>query len=292
MTGLPWIECPTPPDQPADGECWFCGAAITGPDAVKRAAEHIFPRWLLKLRGVRKLPFTVAHTATDESILDARPMVLDSFVAGRVCENCNSRWMSNLEVAVRDDLVALSGGEAQLASLADGQRDALAHWATKTAFAAQSVALGPKLIPTAHRRAVCSGNVEGVHVVARLSAAELGLSVFGTQKWKVPHPPAARQTVVDLVSRSYKVVLTVGHLVLAVCFWPEPSWPLAVSRRDHTPLWPRDRVWMAYGYSPARRHGVPPNTHVETVDMVVGTIVPHPGSGWECVPVMPHDFRG
>jgi hypothetical protein len=55
---------------------------------------------------------------------------------------------------------------------------------------------------------------------------DLGMNVSASQDWKVPHPPRARQAVIDAIGRSYKIVITVGRLVLAVCYWPEPTWPL------------------------------------------------------------------
>lgn len=273
-----WIVCPTPQDEPATQACWFCGAALVGAGAARRAREHVFARWLLRELGAQKHPFSVSwNDAYERDVLDQRTMVLDAFVAGRVCGRCNNGWMSRLEDAVRDDLVALARGSRDLGALDDRALEVLAKWAVKTAYAAQSVALGPKLVPADHRRALCAGDLGAVRVVGRLSTVHLGLTTYGMQRWQIAYPGAARAEVVDAVARSYKVVLTVGRLVLAVCYWPEPAWPMAISRRSHVAIWPLHGVWRTYEHA-IDRHGVAPDTSTEVIDMVVGTIVAHPAS--------------
>jgi hypothetical protein len=73
------------------------------------------------------------------------------------------------------------------------------------------------------------------------------------------------------------VVLTVGRLVLAICSWPEPEWPIVISRASHVAIWPSDDSWLSYGYA-TDSHGVAPDVMTEMIDMVVGTIVAHPAS--------------
>jgi len=271
-----WIVCPTPEDEPAEQACWFCGAALVGPGASRRAREHVFAQWLLRELGAQKHSFSVSWNDTHEqNVLDQRTMVLDAFVAGRVCDRCNNGWMSRLEDAVRNDLTALADGTRRLEDLTEQASGVLARWAVKTAFAAQSVALGPKLVPTRHRRALCAGDLGGVRVVGRLSSVDLGLSTYGMQRWQVSYPPGARAQVIDAVAQSYKVILTVGRLVLAVCHWPDPTWPMVISRRSHLAVWPADGTWRTYAYA-TDRHGVVPDASTEIIDMVVGTIVAHP----------------
>ena len=291
----PWIVCPTPPDEPAAQACWFCGAALVGAGAVRRAREHVFARWLLRELGAQKHAFSVSwNDAHERNVLDQRNMVLDAFVTGRVCERCNTGWMSRLEDAVRDDLAGLAHGTRDLGALDEPALEVLAKWAVKTAYAAQSVALGPKLVPAGHRGAMCAGDLGAARVVGRLSPVNLGLTTYGAQRWQIAYPRAARAEVVDAVAQSYKVVLTVGRLVLAVCFWPEPTWPMAISRRSHIAIWPppglyerRPRgVWRTYEHA-TDRHGVPPDAVTEVIDMVVGTIVAHPTSADRYAPLVP-----
>lgn len=221
--------CPTPEDEPPEQACWFCGAALIGVGARRKAREHVFARWLLRELCAQKHSFSVSwNDAHEQNVLDRRTMVLDAFVAGRVCDRCNNGWMSRLEDAVQEDLIALAHGTQRLEDLDQRALEVLARWTVKTAFAAQCVALGPKLIPARHRRALCAGELGDLRVVGRLSTVDLGLNTYGMQRWQISYPPHSRGQVVDAVSRSYKVVLTVGRLVLAVCYWPEPAWPLLI----------------------------------------------------------------
>ena len=286
-----WIVCPTPQDEPAAQACWFCGAALVGAGAARRAREHVFARWLLREFDAQKHPFSVSwNDAYEQDVLEQRTMVLDAFVAGRVCARCNNGWMSRLEDAVRDDLVALARGSRDLGALDDRALEVLAKWAVKTAYAAQSVALGPKLVPADHRRALCAGDLGVVRVVGRLSAVNLGLTTYGMQRWQIAYPGATRAEVVDAVAQSYKVVLTVGRLVLAVCYWPEPTWPMAISRQSHVAIWPPQGAWRTYEHA-TDRHGVAPDTATEVIDMVVGTIVAHPASADRYAPPVVDDRR-
>jgi hypothetical protein len=123
----PWIVCPTPEDEPAAQACWFCGAALVGAGAARRAREHVFARWLLRELGAQKHPFRVSwNDAHERNVLDQRTMVLDAFVAGSVCGRCNNGWMSRLEDAVRDDLAAVAHGSRHLGALDDDALEVLA----------------------------------------------------------------------------------------------------------------------------------------------------------------------
>jgi hypothetical protein len=272
-----WIVCPTPADDIARGSCWFCGEPLRG-SQKRRAREHIFARWLLREFDAQKNSFCVAWTdSLEREVLAERSMVLQAYVAGRVCASCNHGWMSQLESAVREDLLALGRGLRAIQELDQAALNQLARWAAKTAFAAQSVALGPKLVPAAHRRALVEGDLGRLRVVGRISPVDLGLNTYGTQRWQVEYPPRARGEVIDAVARSYKVVLTVGRLVLAVCSWPEQTWPMAISRDSNVVVWPTDDSWPLYGYA-TDRHGVAPSALTEMIDMVVGTIIAYSAS--------------
>jgi alkylhydroperoxidase family enzyme len=272
-----WIVCPTPVDDFSREVCWFCGALLKG-SVARRACEHVFARWLLREFDAHRHSFHLTWTdSLERNVLDQRSMVLDAYVAGRVCGSCNHGWMSQLEGDAREDVSKLGRGLRTIEELDVASLGVLARWAAKTAFASQSVALGPKLVPEAHRRALCEGDLGSLRIVGRVSPVDLGLSTYGTQRWRITYPPRARTEVVDAVARSYKVVLTAGRLVLAVCSWPEPAWPMAISRASHVAIWPADASWLSYGYA-TDRHGVAPDAVTEMVDMVVGTIVAHPAS--------------
>jgi hypothetical protein len=261
--------------------CLFCGNELSG----ARSREHVFPQWLLRGRGALNSAFRLAWTsASDEQVLGARDFPLRSFVAGRVCRHCNNGWMSALEQKAREFLPGLTEAQHPLASLSRGDREVLARWATKTAFVARSADLAPHLVDPAHANMLSGGGMPPVHVVARQAPVELNLGSYATQQWLVSYPTTERSAVEDLVGRSHKTVLLLGRLLVAVCFWPDASWPIVISRKSHHALWPCDGSWLTYGYA-TDRHGVPPTRETEMIDMVVGTRVAHPASQGEFVPV-------
>jgi hypothetical protein len=182
--------------------------------------------------------------------------------------------MSRLEVEVRDELLALASGDRVLRDLDREQGAGIARWATKTAIAARSADLGPKVVGPDQGRTLAAGEMPPVWVVARQSVP-MGLSWYSTQRWAVTYVADRRAEVTELIGRSYKTVLTVGALVLCVCYWPDPRWPLLISDISHRMLWSPTNDWLTYPYA-TDRHGATPSRETETIDMVVGTRVVHP----------------
>jgi hypothetical protein len=271
--------------QEVDGSlCVFCGVELSR----ARSREHVFPQWLLRDRGAFDSPFQLNWTsATGEQVLGKRDFPLRSFVAGRVCRHCNNGWMSALEQKVRAFLPGLIEADRAVTDLSKADQEILARWATKTAFVSRSADLAPHLVDPDHARMLVTGDMPPVHVIARQTPVELGLGSYATQRWLVYYPTAERSAVEDLIGRSHKTVLLLGRLLIAVCFWPDASWPIIISRRSHRALWPSDGSWLTYGYA-TDRHGVPSTTETELIDMVVGTRVAHPASQAEFVPVASH----
>jgi len=81
--------------------------------------------------------------------------------------------MSRLEAAVQLDLTALARGGRRLDDLDNRALGIVARWAAKTAYAAQSVAIGPRLIPVEHRRLLCDGGLGDLRIVGRVSSVGL-----------------------------------------------------------------------------------------------------------------------
>lgn len=266
------IVCPTI-EHPLDSQhCVFCGGSLTG----LRSREHVFPCWLTDHYGTAAQPFQIRWTADwSHELRGEREITMSSLVAGRVCRRCNNGWMSQLETDVAQPLLALASGNRPLAELTTDERALVARWATKTAFALRVADLGPKVVQPGEARALVTGGMPCVQVVARQSDVDLGLGWYTTQWWMVDYPPDAVAECSRLVGRSHKTILTVGRLVFAVCFWPDPKWALVVSKRSHNPLWPARGVWLTYSYA-TDRHGAPPTVETEIIDMVVGTRIAHP----------------
>jgi hypothetical protein len=263
----------------ARGKCLFCGAALAG----VRAREHVFPRWLLRRRGAERSSFCVQWTSdVSGEKFGERTQSMESLVAGRVCKACNNGWMSRLEQAVDDYLVELMDANRTLTSLSRSEGEDLARWAVKTAFAYRSADIAPTLVEARHARELAEGRMPPVHVVGRQASVDAGLGCYATQRWLVSYPVDERKAVEARVGRSHKTILLLGRLLIAVCHWPDPGWPLVISRVSHVPLWPRG-TWLTYGHA-TDRHGVEPNSHTELIDLVVGTRVTHPATRSEFVP--------
>lgn len=107
--------------------CFFCGRD----DKLTR--EHVFPRWLRKpLRDERR--FEIGMWLRSSLPIEKGPTIQrrrTDAILRRVCESCNSGWMSDLENDVRPLLTPLIAGETIVVSGAD--RELLLRWALKTA---------------------------------------------------------------------------------------------------------------------------------------------------------------
>jgi hypothetical protein len=269
------IVCDTIEETSESDRCLFCAAALTG----DRAREHVFARWLTSHYSHPSKPFNIDWFADGSGDLrDRRNLTMSRLVAGRVCRTCNNGWMSALESQVSKLLIDLASLTRSLSTLEVSERKLLARWTTKTAFAARSIDLAPKVVKPEQHRALVNGGMPSVWVLARQAEIDLGLNFFTTQRWLISYPQEARDETAHLVGRSHKTVLTVGHLILAVCHWPDSRWRFAISRLSHSPLWPATGTWLTYGHA-TNSHGVPPTPGTEIVDMVIGTRVAHPTRG-------------
>ena len=98
-------------DQREPPFCWMCDA-MSGP----RAAEHVYPRWLLTKLGASAHTFPGAVAAS-------------SLTVSEVCATCNSGWMSGLEVVFRSGAFE----QPRRGPLVDTTQAIIARWFAKTA---------------------------------------------------------------------------------------------------------------------------------------------------------------
>ncbi len=111
--------------------------------------EHVWPRWLRKTLPSLGAPLKWEHGSRpageqhrtvanwDLSLLDVK--------VKRVCESCNTGWMSRLEATARPILEPMIRGQARLLTV-DDQR-ILATWVTKTAMMAEFTEPKNRVIP-------------------------------------------------------------------------------------------------------------------------------------------------
>jgi len=107
--------------------CFFCAR-----DA-KLTREHVIPRWLRKPLGDTPRWEMDMWYRTELEMEKSPPLWRrrTDQILRRVCGDCNSGWMSNLEVEVRPLLEPLIAGEVLVVSSSD--QDLLRRWALKTA---------------------------------------------------------------------------------------------------------------------------------------------------------------
>ncbi|CCQ18112.1 Shikimate kinase [Rhodococcus sp. AW25M09] len=110
--------------------CDFCGRSAP---EVSLSKEHVFARSLRDT--VRHAEDHTYASATDKSGQlkggkAVRPVAMFDITSRRVCRECNSGWMSELEVAANPVLRRLISGEA---TLTGAEVDVVRRWLVKTA---------------------------------------------------------------------------------------------------------------------------------------------------------------
>lgn len=119
-------------------QCIFCKIDLSG----NRAKEHIFSRDLLLRFGVEKS--SIEHCSWQSQVETGfwggliskseteRKPVLNSFLAGRVCNTCNNGWMNSLEIICRPILYPLMEGKSSIRNLSEEDKTILGKWLYKT----------------------------------------------------------------------------------------------------------------------------------------------------------------
>ena len=128
--------------------CIFCGSDLAG----CRSKEHVLPQWALDEFGLRDELTMPTHFSQSGQVLSDRLHTYNGMVAGKVCQNCNSGWMSRLEVENKDLITALARGRRDTLDLQDGAAVGLARWAFKTALALHAASNYRRLVPVEHYR--------------------------------------------------------------------------------------------------------------------------------------------
>ena len=130
--------------------CWMCDATGT-----PRAAEHVFPQWLLARLGAAGHTFAGGVRAAELTVPE-------------VCAVCNTGWMSALEVAFR----SVAFEQPRRGPIADTTQLILARWFAKTAVLVHAAAGSADRIQDADRHALRRGLPATFTVhLARSSAA-------------------------------------------------------------------------------------------------------------------------
>ena len=224
--------------------CIFCDSPLTG----VRAKEHVIPQWLMAYLGITddQLFLAVAQSV-DNTILVDRKVDAASFVEGRVCENCNNAWMSDLETAAMELLKPLIEGRINILTLSDDERTTVAKWGTKTGYVISHAAPLQKTPEPSHMR----------YMKDNAGAVPPRVEVFGQQsintgdfrqiqrnQWPYLGKPLPNATPPP--PGTYKIGFQFRCLMLLVAFWSDPKSMPMISAGIQIPLWPINKLHVTY----------------------------------------------
>lgn len=218
--------------------CVFCG------ERRQRGKEHMIPRWLQIYIGGS----TVDHHLGSHLRLmpvgriSRRDQSGDSVVFGHVCQDCNSGWMSALEVSASRPMKDVIANGPNSAAWGREECELVAKWAFKTVAMINAGSNYRQIIPSEHLRTFYREMTPppGVMVDVGLSTlpTEPTLEWRQSQDFLILCPSSTTMWQLDRW-RSYKITLTIGQLFVKVMFWPDLSCTLPVDKDDRaTRIWP------------------------------------------------------
>jgi hypothetical protein len=108
-------------------ECLFCGRS----GHAKMTREHAWPNWLLTVFPHNDEKHTVVRNSTAGERQEWECVGQTPVTVKRVCANCNSGWMSELENRCKPILESLIPGVRQL-TVSISEQNTLSRWCLKT----------------------------------------------------------------------------------------------------------------------------------------------------------------
>src|SRR5258708_1643614 len=201
--------------------CIFCGNPLTG----VRAREHVIPQWLMEYLGIgeEQLYLAVAQSA-DDVVTNSRKHTAERFVEGRVCADCNNRWMSALETEAMPILKQLIDGTISLLSISNAERTIVSRWATKTAYVISHAAPLGKTPDPSHLRYMKENAGAVPPRVEEFRGQIVATGGFGQiQRNHCPHLTNKPHTKTPPPGGTYKTALQFRNLMLFVAHSSAPN---------------------------------------------------------------------
>ena len=241
--------------------CIFCGQDFPG----GRSEEHVIPQWLQKELSIKNTIVFPILIETNENGFKPEPAYVrrhtfHGLIEGRVCKSCNCGWMSKLEELASPVLLPLINRQRLVEGLGPAERLIIARWAAKTAYVLNRSANFKLKVPDEHLRAIYAHHArlpKGMFVLAQQHRNTEPASWIQSASWNVaPAQQVTEKVKTALATRSYKIAIQLGTLLLLVAYSPSPNWKLALWRGIHTPFWPEigkvgfyDREESAFPFS-------------------------------------------
>jgi len=214
--------------------CLACGMTSSPP-----SREHVFSKWLLSEFGP-DLSVGLFRQLGDGSREPHRAEIrLDSFRLKKICERCNTGWMSQLEEETKPIILGIIRGARNLNSLSDEERRTLARWAGKTAIV-ESHAVGAEC-------PVDSVHFNGIRTNKDGFPGRFGAVVCRTKLVGFGHMQVG--VIRDLIGggkASGNIIAIALPALVFVCAFPMLEIPYKCGCVPSlTPLWPRPSAWYS-----------------------------------------------
>jgi hypothetical protein len=224
--------------------CPFCGVVDENNGKRKsRTVEHIIPQWLAAHLGMENVPITGARwDVPTRKTIETRRQSAATFVAGRICADCNTVWMSQLENEAKPVLVRLIDDPKKLAALSADEKKILARWTLKTAAAVNLASFGnpndprDRPIPTEHLRALKRGGLPNdVVIVAAGHPSRTTSDFVQNASWASPNNSVPIRS--SDRERSYKIGMSFRNLLLGVAYFPDAEYCYGMTKEHFLVLW-------------------------------------------------------
>lgn len=229
--------------------CLACG----DPLGANRTDEHVIPDWLLSELGIsaEQLNQFVADRVTGETKNPRPQHPMDAFREGRVCETCNSGWMSVLESEARLVLPVFMNGGRSISAVSESDCLVIARWMLKTAvILSHASPLGLPIPPEQLQflKLNSKGLPAGVGVFGATHNPTGPFSYLQRNRWNnfvfSRFPETSGAALTD--GKEYKLTVQLRHLILLVAYLPFPSSQFMLAAGLHVPIWCDRRILPCY----------------------------------------------
>jgi hypothetical protein len=218
--------------------------------------EHGIPKWLLAHINVSSQILTEKVTRVDldengfKGVTKAeRDLRNHTRTFKRVCGDCNTGWMADLENQARPILIPLIDGNRTVNDLNSEEREVISKWALKTAFFTLDGRSNNVYVPNEHIRHLWRNQAlpNDVALFGMTHREEASLAFYGGKDW-ITNVPCEHLEV----SGNYKVSFVFRQLLLTVVYWPLKGWSFGLRDNMHTLVWPSkaNLILMPWTYPP------------------------------------------
>lgn len=209
----------------------FCRSPLNG---GRRSKEHVIPAWLLLARGLSGIRLERVRKDANFKTKNVRGAhFVNGIRYGRVCEKCNTGWMSKLEDRAKPILLRLFD-QKRLPILTKSERRTLGIWTVKTLAMLNWSSNFRHVILESELQEMNGGSQMPAHFSAYLAVNPQWQNIdwFETVNWTT----IASSELGILGMNGWKIALQIGRLVVIAVKPPDTRLLVAHAKNVHTPL--------------------------------------------------------